>query len=159
VTVQPIPGVQGGQYGDQNRQFNYFGPVYQHPLPYAVPVVPMVLGSPPGLVTAFQERVEAEERLIHLLVNGSTAALAGDGGVGKTQLAARLFHRAGVTAKTDLRVWVTASSRHDVLAGFAYAAARLGLSATRTKRNALRTGSWNGYRRRHGHGLSCSTMS
>lgn len=50
--------------------------------------------------------------------------LVGQGGVGKTQLAAALAHRLWDDQRVDLLVWITATSRTAILTGYADAAAR-----------------------------------
>ncbi|MGI5196307.1 NB-ARC domain-containing protein [Streptomyces sp. CA-288835] len=84
----------------------------------------------------FQDRAETSQ-LAQLLANAGTpvvesanqalpgGVLAGMGGVGKTQLAARYARTAWQTGALDLLVWITASSRSAVVAGYAQAAAEI----------------------------------
>ena len=86
---------------------------------------PVVVGSPPPVASAFQDR----EALVGLSAGGAGTVvlgqvLSGSGGVGKTQIAARMF----TTSRAQLRVWVVAESRTAVLTGYAQAALRLDLA-------------------------------
>ena len=77
------------------------------------------------------------------LPDGPTVVLSGPGGVGKTQLAAVLAEAAWADGRLDLLVWVTASSRHTVLAGYAQAAVEvLGVDGTDQDRAASRLLAW-----------------
>ena len=58
--------------------------------------------------------------------SGRPACLAASGGTGKTQLAAALAHQLWDSRGVDLLVWVKASSRNAVLAGYALTLAELG---------------------------------
>jgi tetratricopeptide (TPR) repeat protein len=58
--------------------------------------------------------------------SGRPAYLAASGGTGKTQLAAALAHQLWDSRGVDLLVWVKASSRNAVLAGYALTLAELG---------------------------------
>lgn len=87
---------------------------------------PVLVGTPPDLAAAFQMRVEPRTRVCAEFVADPravvvTQVMAGDGGVGKTQLAADLFYEAVDEGGVDLGVWVTATSRDAVLAGYAAA--------------------------------------
>lgn len=62
--------------------------------------------------------------------------LSGMGGVGKTQLAASLAHRARRDPNIDLTVWVNATSREEILAAYASAAAELGKPTDATQNTA-----------------------
>ncbi|WP_187645567.1 tetratricopeptide repeat protein [Streptomyces sp. TRM49041] len=88
--------------------------------------LPHQVGVIPPRALAFQYR--AVSGLLHTAVgNGGTAVLhqvlSGLGGVGKTQLAAEYARRAWRERAVDLLLWVTASSRAEVLSGYAHAAA------------------------------------
>ncbi|MBF9133343.1 tetratricopeptide repeat protein [Plantactinospora sp. S1510] len=77
-------------------------------------------GRVPDLADCFQPR-DADD-----LWNGDVVVLrglGGVGGVGKTQLAAAYAHRQWEAGAVRLLVWVSATSRQAVLAGFAEAAA------------------------------------
>ncbi|MGN9779316.1 NB-ARC domain-containing protein [Micromonospora sp. H33] len=77
------------------------------------------------------------------LPDGPTLVLSGLGGVGKTQLAAALAERAWADGKIDLLVWVTASSRHAILAGYAQVAAEvLGVDGTDQDQAASQLLAW-----------------
>ncbi|MGI5185008.1 tetratricopeptide repeat protein [Dactylosporangium sp. CA-152071] len=65
----------------------------------------------------------------------------GDGGTGKTQLAAALFEQARADG-TDLAVWVTASSRTATLTGYADAAGALRLATGDVERAAAAFLTW-----------------
>lgn len=101
--------------------------------PPALPTVefPVTVGSPPPLAAAYQDRHDART-IVDAAWRQPSAAddrgvtcvlLTGDGGVGKTQLAAGIFRRAA--ADTDVRVWVTASTAQTLVAGLAEAADRV----------------------------------
>ncbi|WP_424348113.1 tetratricopeptide repeat protein, partial [Kocuria sp. CH-021] len=94
---------------------------------------PVQIGKPPNLAASFQPRHHAREQ-VHARWQDTSRAQGTDGactvlitgpsGVGKTQLAARLFHEAGAEG-TDLRMWVRADSRASVMASFMEAAERV----------------------------------
>lgn len=87
------------------------------------PSWPATVGLPPLRAGAFQERPELRDAIDAALVEGGAAVvtevMAGDGGTGKTQLAAATFAR---TDQLDLRIWVSATSREAILSGYAEAA-------------------------------------
>ena len=104
---------------------------------------PVQVGNPPLQAVAFQERPKLLDQLRASRGAGGdrpgaassavlTQLFAGDGGVGKTQLAVAAFADAAA-AGTELRVWVDASSRASIVAGLASAFASVkpgaGLSA------------------------------
>lgn len=96
----------------------------QEPAPW-----PHRVGALPARAGCFQQRVQAE-RLRRSVDGGGTvvlrqAVLSGMGGVGKTQLAADHAHTAWDTGELDVLVWITASSRGDVVAGLARAGVQL----------------------------------
>ncbi|MEV6302696.1 NB-ARC domain-containing protein [Actinoplanes sp. NPDC051861] len=84
----------------------------------APPVVtwPHRVGVVPLRVDCYQDRP---------LPDGPALVLSGLGGTGKTQLATELAERAWSQGRIDLLVWVSASSRQAVLAGYAQAAAEV----------------------------------
>ncbi|MEU8515050.1 tetratricopeptide repeat protein [Kitasatospora sp. NPDC048722] len=96
----------------------------------AAPVWPVVVGIIPPEAGAFQPRDALQQRIDDARARhheggpGTPAVqvLAGGGGVGKTQLAARLARRA-VRRGTDLVVWADAAEPTGVLAAYAEAAA------------------------------------
>ncbi len=67
--------------------------------------------------------------------------LVGPSGYGKTHLAAAVLRGAARTGRTDLQVWINASSPSAVVMGYARAAADVGLTdrgvAARGRRGAL----------------------
>jgi DNA-binding SARP family transcriptional activator len=95
-----------------------------------VGVWPVVVGDPPPVATAFQPRVAVQGRLAAAMDrSGSTTVitqiLSGDGGTGKTQLAAAIFDRARVARSSDLFVWLTAATSEAVITGYAETMARI----------------------------------
>jgi len=83
---------------------------------------PVQVGNPPLLATAFQSRHEVLDQLAVApgVAAVVTQLIAGDGGVGKTQLAIAAFEQAAADG-VQLRVWVTASSRSPIVTGLAAA--------------------------------------
>jgi tetratricopeptide (TPR) repeat protein len=109
---------QGTQVGSRNLMVNQF---------IAAPpgvVWPVLVGRAPLPADAFQERRWLRDAVEAALSRGKTAVvtqvLAGDGGTGKTQMAAKIFERVRRDG-VDLAVWVTATSRAGVLATYAQA--------------------------------------
>ena len=98
--------------------------VHQH---FVLPLEPLVwpirVGIPPRLAVAFQERPGLRRAVEEPLAeNGPvTVVVAGDGGTGKTQLAAAVFAGSG-DAGFDLRLWIRATSRNELLTAYAEAA-------------------------------------
>ena len=91
------------------------------------PTWPILVGTPPPLATSFQERADLRAKL-EAAQQGTdivlTPVLSGDGGTGKTQLAASIARQALKTG-TDLVVWVRAADLNSLVATFAKAAVRL----------------------------------
>jgi NB-ARC domain len=88
-------------------------------------VWPVAVGSPPPLASAFQPRPAIMGQLDR--AEGTVVlrqVLAGDGGVGKSQIAAGIYQ----SSRADLRVWVAAKSQVAVITGYAEAAVRLDLA-------------------------------
>src|SRR4029077_18586827 len=82
------------------------------------------------LATAFQERPGVERQLDAALApTGSTTVvtqvLAGDGGIGKTQLAAKTYERAYTSGAYDLCLWITATSSEAVVTWYAQVMRRI----------------------------------
>ena len=112
------PNAQGTQIGSRNLMVNQF-------IAAAPAVVwPVLVGRAPLRADAFQERRGLRDLVERALDPGRTAVVtqvvAGDGGTGKTQLAAEVFERVRQNG-VDLAVWVTATSRTGVLATYAQA--------------------------------------
>jgi hypothetical protein len=89
------------------------------------------MGRPPAPVDALQPRNGLWRSLMDGLSAGnsgtSTVILAGDGGCGKTQLAARYFHSvAGVDEGLAIALWIQATSRESIIGSYAAAARLLG---------------------------------
>jgi hypothetical protein len=114
-----------------------------------------VVGMVPGLADCFQPRALVDE-LAHatdgegtaILTGTATAAtrlLSGMGGVGKTQLAVHLAGHLCGTGQLDLLVWISATSREAISAGYAHAAVDLALPGAEgadTERDAARFHAW-----------------
>ncbi|XVV08561.1 tetratricopeptide repeat protein [Actinoplanes sp. CA-131856] len=113
-------GAFGVQIGDGGSQHNEY---HLHPRqiewPHRVGVVPPLA----------DQRVDrpADRDLDTASTSGQTVVVCqvvtGLGGVGKTQLAAALAHHVWDEHLVDLLVWVTATSRTGIIAGYAQAAA------------------------------------
>jgi hypothetical protein len=90
-------------------------------------VWPILVGRPPLSADAYQERLHLRSRIDQILDRGATtlvtSVLAGDGGTGKTQLAAAVY-RSRVGA-VDFAIWVSATSRTAMVTAYAQAATRL----------------------------------
>jgi len=93
---------------------------------------PVQVGTPPLAAIAFQPRHALLKPLTSDAAGGPapavvlTGLMAGDGGVGKSQLAAAMFRQAADDG-IQLRVWLNAADRASVVAGLASTCARLGL--------------------------------
>jgi hypothetical protein len=110
----------GLQVGDNNLQINNFPP----PAPVSWP---HMVGAVPLRADGYRTRAETAE-LASFGLGGTavlTQVLSGLGGVGKTQLAAGFARDQWDAGTVDLLVWVTASSRHAVLAAYAQAHAEI----------------------------------
>jgi tetratricopeptide (TPR) repeat protein len=93
-------------------------------------------GSVPPLADSYSLRPETGPDLARtlrpgtavVLVNGAEkrAAPAGQGGTGKTQLAAEFAHAMRNGRAVEVMVWVTGASRESVVSGFAQAAGTVG---------------------------------
>lgn len=115
---QSRPGIiQGGQLGDHNRQYNYFA------ITTPPPAWPFTVGLPPPRAAAFQERPGLRDAIEQVVLGRGAAVgtlvVSGDGGIGKTQLAAAAY--AGAFG-ADLRVWISATSRAAIVAAYAQVA-------------------------------------
>ncbi|HSV66346.1 MAG TPA: tetratricopeptide repeat protein, partial [Mycobacteriales bacterium] len=78
---------------------------------------PVTVGRPPLRADAYQERPALQGTLAAALAGGGMTVVAGDGGTGKTQLAAAVFDTA--RGAVDLALWVNATSRAAVLGAYA----------------------------------------
>ncbi|MET7396444.1 tetratricopeptide repeat protein [Dactylosporangium sp. NPDC005572] len=107
---------QGVQVGDGNVQHNYFAGRAAVAWPHRVGVVP----APADGYQARDVFGEPDPRR-----PAAAYVLTGLGGVGKTQLAAAYAHRAWTGQTVDLLVWLTATARQAVVAGYAQAAGDL----------------------------------
>jgi hypothetical protein len=105
---------QGVQFGDHAVQINNF---FDGPRPVSWPVR---IGVIPPLADGYQPRAAPTP----LTANAPTVVLSGLGGVGKTQWAAELARSR--SARVDLLVWITASSRAAIIEGYSRAAVELG---------------------------------
>lgn len=89
---------------------------------------PQVMGNPPTTASSFQERPEVRKHIDTARDRHATVVLSqvlsGGGGVGKSQLAAKLFWEA-LAEGTELLVWVNAAYPGQVVAEYAQAAQRV----------------------------------
>lgn len=84
------------------------------------PMELIVVGRPPLRADAFQERPRLRDVLTDAATVGTVAqVITGDGGTGKTQLAAAAFTAA--LPGVDVAVWITAGTRSAVLSAYAQA--------------------------------------
>lgn len=87
-----------------------------------LPDSPVVLGRPPLLADAFQDRPALRAAWDHQSAI-PVRVIVGDGGTGKTQLAAAAFRAA--CRNVDIAIWVTAGTRAEVLSAYADARATI----------------------------------
>jgi hypothetical protein len=115
--------LSGGQFGDHNFQTNVFGSYVVLPMPISWPVR---VGHASLLSDVYESRPVLRRAIDAAWTpsgpSARTLVLTGDGGTGKTQLAAAIFRE--VVGETDLAVWVTASSRVAVVDALAEAGRR-----------------------------------
>ena len=115
MTRVPVPRVSATGRATVAIGGDSYGDVYAtyHPEPPRPVRWPVLIGRPPLRADAYQARVDLCEELDRALDSGGTVliteVLAGDGGTGKSQLAAAAFERA--RAPLDLAIWVNAASR------------------------------------------------
>ncbi|GAA3953100.1 tetratricopeptide repeat protein [Actinoplanes auranticolor] len=117
-----LPGARGVQVGAGNFQTN----IFLARASSAEDVFPLQIGSLPPIAASFQAR-HGRSPETPQLTNGITV-LVGLGGVGKTQLAAAVSHRARRSGETDLIVWVNGTSRDAIIAAYAQTAHDLGVA-------------------------------
>ncbi|GAA1027227.1 hypothetical protein GCM10009557_07800 [Virgisporangium ochraceum] len=147
-----VASVRGGQFGDHNSQYNYFGGVapvgdvsgsgsvgvggsvyaplttnvvHAHVYPGREPVWPVRVGVVPPPVHCRQDR-PADHRLATAMAEPGAVlvgqVVSGLGGVGKTQVAATIANQLWSGGAVDLLVWVTATSRVGIIDAYAQAA-------------------------------------
>jgi len=115
---------------------------------------PVRVGRPPLLADSFQDRPALGDQISVAFGVGAAAVvtqtqvMTGDGGVGKSQLAVQVWrhltrrrpgpgdHKTGAGGGVELAVWVTATSRTSIQAGYAGAATALQLSDGRDQEDA-----------------------
>ncbi|AEV85774.1 putative disease resistance protein RDL5/RF45 [Actinoplanes sp. SE50/110] len=141
----PLPTAQALQLGAHNVQYNFSGG--------AVPVTwPCRAGVVPPEADCRQSR-PADQTLARPSASreGTVAqVVTGMGGVGKTQLVAHLAHDLWRKREVDLLVWITATSRRNLVAGYAEAALRVfGIEEGDVDRAAQRFLTW--LAEPHGH--------
>jgi tetratricopeptide (TPR) repeat protein len=122
--------------GDVRSEFHE----HHHYPPVAV-TWPVQVGRPPAVASAFQPRLAVRDRILDARAHGvdvvltqhearptrwGTRVLAGEGGVGKSQLAAWLARQARDEQSAGLVMWVTASSPEQIITAYARAALRVG---------------------------------
>jgi tetratricopeptide (TPR) repeat protein len=94
---------------------------------------PVLTGSVPPLAPFYLARQETGFDLADALRPGQTTllvpAMLGTGGTGKTQIAVGFAHAMWSTRAVDLLAWVPAGNRSAIIAGYARAAADMGLLA------------------------------
>jgi hypothetical protein len=100
------------------------GTLVQQAAPRTPAAWPHQVGVLPRRAEPFQHRAEADQ--LRAAVDGEGTAvlgqvLTGTGGVGKTQLAADYARTAWEHDEVDVLVWISASSRSAILAGYAQA--------------------------------------
>jgi hypothetical protein len=120
---------RGVQVGDGGRQVNLYvgvrSPSAEEPRSGSKGRTTAVLvGRPPLQADSYQPRPVLREAIRAAWSSGSpavvTQVMAGDGGTGKTQLAAAEFIQS-LRESTGLAVWVSATTRQGVLAAYAEA--------------------------------------
>nr|WP_296069428.1 tetratricopeptide repeat protein [uncultured Actinoplanes sp.] len=90
-------------------------------------VQPQWIGSHVSLAATFQARA-VDTGLRDALRLGGTVVIRGNGGVGKTQLAAEIAQSSWTDQRADLVVWVLATSRDNIVRRYAEAAKMLGVA-------------------------------
>lgn len=84
----------------------------------------VVVGSPPQVAVAFQVRRGVLDRMVGARGVVLRQVVAGDGGVGKSQVAASVFRDSDV----EVRVWVSGESATSIVGAYAEAAVALDLA-------------------------------
>jgi hypothetical protein len=106
-------------------------PLYRHlDILLGKQIRPQWIGPHVSLAAAFQAR-RVDARLRDALGPGGTVVIRGNGGVGKTQLAAEIAQSSWTDQRADLVVWVSATSRDNIVRRYAEAASVLGLDGDR----------------------------
>lgn len=121
-TERPNPvdarAAQGVQVGEHGTQVNVFVTPESTGVRW-----PLRVGAIPALADCYQGR---RQEAAQLDGSAATQVLSGLGGVGKSQLAAAYTRRLVAAGRLDLVLWVTATGRDAVLAGYAQAAREIG---------------------------------
>jgi hypothetical protein len=147
--VEVSGGVLGVTGDDASVTQNFYGSAPSAPQRVRV-------GRPPLEADAFQDRPGLRAQVSAAFESGATAVVSqssigpatqvvtGHGGVGKSQLAAQVWRDLTTSggAVVDVAAWVTATSRTEIVTGYASAAAELGLDAPDPERAAARFLNW-----------------
>jgi hypothetical protein len=143
ITTPPDPGpsldasgVQGLQVNREGgSQANFFGGTHHHGVSALEVAWPVLVGRAPLLADAFQHRSGLRDAIEAALDAGArTLVVTGDGGTGKTQLAAAIFER--VRGSVDVAVWASVTSREAAVS--VYADAFCALHPARARGDATR---------------------
>jgi hypothetical protein len=122
---------QGTVIGDKAHVSQHF---VQHFYGEREPVSwPVRVGRPPPVAEAFQPRTGLRARIDAPLSSANeagavTLVLAGDGGRGKTQLALVTYRRLATPA-LDLAMWVSATTRDNIVSAYGQGALAVGVAA------------------------------
>ncbi|MEB3366190.1 tetratricopeptide repeat protein [Saccharopolyspora mangrovi] len=123
---------------DVHAQRDVIGKVEQHFHPRAEVSWPCRIGRVPPAADCFRTR-ELSQQLVRAVGSGGTSVLtqvlSGLGGVGKTQLAREFAEQAWASREVDLLVWITATSRDEIVSGYASAAFKLQLTDAASPRD------------------------
>jgi hypothetical protein len=161
VDARDAHGLQVGDHNEQNNPVlhggNYYAGHHYAAAPASSSVVwPVRVGRAPGRADAYVDRPALRDRLgtepgRTVVLTGAAAGtvtqvVTGDGGIGKTQLAAAAFHRATADGpggqRVDVAVWVTATSRASILASYAQARQRIEPGAAAETDVETAAGAW-----------------
>jgi hypothetical protein len=117
----------GIQVGSRNQQsIHYHGEAAEPSWPVRVGTVPVVADCYQNrdVALAVEEGLDTAGTVV--LVPAATTVMAGMGGVGKTQIAARHVRPLWTNPAVDLAVWVTAADRDAIIASYARTAHAIG---------------------------------
>ncbi|MEV0695052.1 NB-ARC domain-containing protein [Streptomyces sp. NPDC050388] len=125
VHVSHTGAATASEGGLANTGYLAIGTFVQQAAPRTPAAWPHQVGELPPPALSFQHRTEADQ--LRAAVDGGgtavlTQVLTGTGGVGKTQLAADYARTALDGGEVDVLVWISASSRSAITAGYAQAA-------------------------------------